>query len=367
MTTLLLCGIGWLAGWLVGWSRRMPLDAASPSTEAPARISVVVPARNEANRIGPLLAGLSQPQGNIELVVVDDGSTDETAAIAAAAGGRVLRVERPAGWTGKAWACWSGALATNGDVLVFLDADTVPTSSAIRSLASRATETGGLVSLQPRHRAVRWHEQLSALPNLVAVMGAGTGPVRRGSRWRGPAAFGMAMAIPRGAYMTAGGHSVRPAAVIDDLALATTVHDAGLSVETWCGGADVSVRMYGEGLGQLVRGWVKNFSAGARSIPILRTAAVSIWVAALVGACITLMSAAVSGHVGIMPILVYAAFAVQTSILATRVGTFGRATLLALPVQVVTFVGLFVASAAGTLLRRSVSWRGRSIEVGAVR
>ena len=367
MTTLLLCGIGWFAGWLVGWSRRMPAATAATSTEPPARISVVVPARNEADRIGPLLAGLPPTDGDIELIVVDDGSTDETAAIAAAAGARVLRVERSPGWTGKAWACWSGAQAADGDVLVFLDADTVPTASAIRSLTRRATETGGLVSMQPRHQVVRWHEHLSAVPNLVAVMGAGTGPVRRGSRWRGPAAFGMAMAIPRRGYLTAGGHSVNPAAVIDDLALATTVHDAGLPVETWCGGAEVSVRMYGEGLGHLVRGWVKNLSAGARSIPILRTGAVSVWVAALVGACITLISAVASGHVGITPVLIYAAFAVQTSILATRLGTFGSATLLALPVLVLTFVGLFVASAVGALLRRSVSWRGRPIEVGAVR
>ena len=357
----LMCAAGWLIGWLIGWSKRLP---ASDRADA-VSVTVIVPARNEAERIGPLLAVVAS--AGIDVIVVDDGSTDATAVLAAAAGATVAGVERAPGWTGKAWACWSGATAARGDVLVFLDADTVATPSAIRQLARRAAASGGLVSVQPHHRIARWHEYFSALPNLVAVMGAGTGRAPRGSRWRGPAAFGMAMAIPRRIYFDVGGHSVRPSAVIDDLALAATVHEAGAPVETWCGGADISVRMYAEGVGQLVRGWTKNLVAGARSIPILRTLAVTLWIATLAQSCVAMLTSLASGHVSAVATVVYLAFAVQASILAARVGSFGIGTLVALPVLTAGFMALFLASAVGSVFRKSVSWRGRAVEVGAMR
>ena len=358
---VLVCAAGWLIGWMVGWSKRLP---AAVGADAPS-VTVIVPARNEAGRIGPLLTEVAS--AGVDVIVVDDGSTDDTATLAASAGATVVAVERAPGWTGKAWACWSGATAARRDVLVFLDADTVATPPAIRQLATRAAASGGLVSVQPHHRIARWHEYFSALPNLVAVMGAGTGRVPRGSRWRGPAAFGMAMAIPRRIYFDVGGHSVRPSAVIDDLALAATVHEAGAPVETWCGGADISVRMYAEGVGQLVRGWTKNLVAGARSIPILRTLAVTLWIATLAQSCVAMLTSLASGHVSAVATVVYLAFAVQASILAARVGSFGIGTLIALPVLTAGFMALFLASAVGSVLRRSVSWRGRAVEVGAMR
>jgi len=360
-----VCAAGWVIGWITGWSRRLPATSERSGDRQRASVTVVVPARDEAARIGPLLAALAH--SSIDLLVVDDGSTDGTGELAASSGATVLRVDGAPGWTGKAWACWSGALSAQGEVLVFLDADTVATPTAIESLARRAQLTGGLVSMQPRHRARRWHEYFSALPNLVGVMGAGTGPVPRASKWRGPAAFGMAIAVPKPVYMNVGGHSANPAAVIDDIALATAVHEAGVPVETWCGGSDVSVRMYSEGVGQLVRGWMKNLAAGARTIPVLRTLAVSLWMTALSIACIAAVTSAVTGRLDLVIATVYTAFAVQASVLAARVGTFGIATLVALPVLTAGFVGLFVASAVGSLLRTSVSWRGRSVRVGAVR
>src|SRR5690606_25074133 len=101
------------------------------------RVSVVVPARDEAERLPRLLAALvaARPRPH-EVIVVDDGSADGTCEVAAAAGATVIRVERPAGWTGKAYACQRGADAAQGDVLVFLDADVEPAPDGIASLSA---------------------------------------------------------------------------------------------------------------------------------------------------------------------------------------------------------------------------------------
>jgi 4,4'-diaponeurosporenoate glycosyltransferase len=143
--SLALIAAGWSAGWiLAGRDRALP---PCPQGEA-ITVSVIVPARNEEGSLPHLLARLaSASPAPTEVLVVDDGSCDATAALAAAAGWRVLTVDPPEGWTGKAWACWQGAQAARGDVLVFLDADTEPGSGFVADLASAAIGVGGLVSV----------------------------------------------------------------------------------------------------------------------------------------------------------------------------------------------------------------------------
>lgn len=91
-------------------------------------ITVVIPAYNAAKTLGECLASLASQEevpGPVEIIVVDDGSTDETAAIAAAAGARVLRQERQ----GQAAARNVAIQSANGDILAFTDADCVPQSN----------------------------------------------------------------------------------------------------------------------------------------------------------------------------------------------------------------------------------------------
>ena len=85
---------------------------------------MVVPARDEANRIGPLLEAVIDAPGVAEVVVVDDESTDATAAIAAEAGAKVVAGRPlPSGWVGKAWALHQGIDVATGEWVVLLDAD----------------------------------------------------------------------------------------------------------------------------------------------------------------------------------------------------------------------------------------------------
>lgn len=355
-----LVAAGWAAGWLLaGPVRRLPAASNGPGMlggrgdpEAPTTVTIVIPARNEAPRIGALVGALAADRaaGGVEIVVVDDGSEDDTAAVARRAGATVLSAEPPPGWTGKSSACWQGASVAAGDVLVFLDADTEPAPGFVGRLADAANRAGGMVSVQPTHRVARLYERTSAVANVVALM-AGTGPSGTGRWWRGPVGFGPAIGVPRRVYLDAGGHESVAGEIAEDVALAHVLASRGVPVVALAdaGAGGIEYRMYPEGWRSLVQGWTKNLAAGAGQIPPLRAALIGLWIT---GALLAMWT------VPTRP-LGYVLFVVQFGALFRRAGRFGILTAVAYPLPLLVFVALFARSLARRLTRRPVVWRGR--------
>ncbi|MBO0748061.1 MAG: glycosyltransferase [Acidimicrobiaceae bacterium] len=353
-------GLVLTAGWLAGFAllARLPglTRRTGAHTDPEARLSVVIPARNEEGNLGRLLGSLARQRPSpAEVIVVDDRSSDATAGLARRAGATVLvGAETPPGWSGKCWACHQGAKAAEGSRLVFLDADVTLSPDALWRLVGEHDRRGGLVSVAPFHRTERGYERLSAVANLVALMGTGAFAVLPGS----PAmAFGPCMITGADDYRRVGGHAhpeVR-GEVAEDVALAGRFRALGLPVSVLAGREAVTFRMYPDGPRQLIEGWTRLLASGAERTPLVLRAAIGLWITAALTAASGLLHARRSRTA----LAWYGAFSLQMWWMLRRVGRFGPLSALAFPLPLSTFVALFARSAWHRLLGRPPIWRGR--------
>jgi 4,4'-diaponeurosporenoate glycosyltransferase len=361
-----VCTAGWLLGWWAFGRARRVADLPPPIAEGIGRtITVVIPARDEELSLGHLLSDLARDRPpDTQVVVVDDHSVDDTARIAASYDfvSVVTASDLPAGWTGKCWACHSAADLVPGGVLVFLDADVRLAPGALERIVEEQARSGGLVSVQPWHDTGRPYEQLSALFNVISVMGS-----EAGDRSEVNAAFGPVMVTSVAVYRTVGGHASVCDQVVEDLALARRYHDSGMGSRILLGIDGIRFRMYPAGLRQLVEGWTKNFASGASSTRRRRLLAVIAWVAALGTAAFALVDGVQGDAPLVVGVLLYAAFVAQLVVMFRQVGRFGPVTALVYPVLIVFFVVVFLRSLWLTYVRRAIRWRGRDIDVGAGR
>jgi glycosyltransferase involved in cell wall biosynthesis len=360
--------VRWLLGWLLWWHLRLALlpTEAVPLQHRSLRLSLLIPARNEATTLPHLLAALAlQTLLPHEVIVIDDHSTDGTAAAALAAAGQLpLRLitppPLPEGWCGKTWALHHGVQASSGEVLVFLDADTEPAPSFLESLLARWQQLGGLVSVQPYHRTERLVEQLSLLFNLVGLLAVPLGPSCG-------VAFGPAMVTSRIDYDRSGGHGAVAAQVVEDWFLAHCYERAGLPVSAFAGCGQMAYRMYPGGLRDMVLGFNKNFATAAGEVRWPWMLAVLLWLSGLFWAAWCLPAALLGwplvGSDGLAPnLLIYGAFALQLLVLTRRVGRFGWVNLL-FPLPVLFFLGVFLLAIIN-LKRGHVRWKGRTVATG---
>ena len=351
--------VGWMIGWVLLW--RLPALSLPRRDQSRPPVTIVVPARNEADRIPLLLASLAaQSIPADQVVVVDDDSSDDTAALAAGfAGVEVISSPPlPEGWAGKPWACTAGVSAARNEILVFLDADVELAPEGLDALVTSWDEHGGLLSVQPRHQIHGAIESLSLPFNVVSMMGLGIGsliPPRR--EW---GAAGPCLVTSRSDYDCVGGHGAVAGEVAEDLALAEQYGAAGLPVTCFGGGDVVRFRMY-RNLRGMVEGWSKNLATGARRTPAVRSVAVGLWLTALLTMVLHLVDGSAGGNTWVWA-ATYGAGAIQFTALGRRVGRFGPAGLL-WPALLVFFVSVFALSAVRTVVFRQVRWSGRQIAV----
>ncbi len=369
--------LGWFAGWwLLARVPRLTRAEGGSSLGDPASlssVSVLIPARDEARNLPHLLASLSdQTATPLEVIVIDDGSVDDTAAVAREFGARVLNsAPLPEGWTGKSWACAQGADAALGTVLVFLDADVRLLPGGLAAVVDAQRRTGGLLSVQPYHRMERPYERLSAVFNTIAVMGVGIAGLGRDGRAHG--AFGPCVVCSAEDYRQVGGHGAVRDEILEDLALGRVFAEAGLAVRGAGGQSTVEFRMYPQGLGQLVEGWSKNMASGSTRIGWVRLLATIVWVCGAMSASAEMVQwllgvgSASTGDVWVG----YLLFAVQLATMWRQLGNFGWWPVMAYPVPFAAFALVFFDSLWLTVVRRRVRWRGRTIPLperrGAVR
>lgn len=361
---LVLLLIGWVAGWWL--LARVPRLGGAAGDVDPALtadgVSVIIPARDEAANLPHLLASLAgQDPAPTEIIVVDDGSTDGTGEVARDLGATVVEsLPLPEGWTGKSWACTQGADAASGETLVFLDADTRLLPGGLAAILSALRRHGGVLSVQPYHRMERVYERLSAVFNVISVMGVGIATPGRSGVARG--AFGPCLACGADDYARVGGHGAVADEILEDLALGRVFAESGLPVRGAGGRGTIEYRMYPDGPGQLVEGWSKNMASGSASVGVVRLVATILWVSGAAASSVDLVSwLAGSGSNAAGVWLVWAAFALQFGVMLRQLGNFGVWVALLYPLAFAAFVLVFVDSLWLTVVRRRVRWRGRTV------
>lgn len=348
----------------------------APPTPAP-RVSVILPARNEATNIGPCLRSLRDSTWpDLDIVVVDDHSTDGTGALAREAAGNDPRVriveapDLPNGWFGKQWACAVGAKAATGELLLFTDADTRHAPALVtRMVRLRARRGAELLSVAGRQdTGTVWEAAVQPSVFLLLVMRYGaTRQLERARRPESVVANGQCFMLSRAAYDALGGHATVRAFVAEDLMMAQAVHRQGGRISLGFGVTQLRTRMY-EGLGPLVRGWRKNVFAGGRHAigdglaralyPLLL---LSFPLAVLVPMAVLLWQAAVGGDLTTSSSAVWAMLATAgvlgAFVVANRAnGDTGWRALLAPLGAAVLLVICLQAIARGD----AVEWKGRA-------
>jgi 4,4'-diaponeurosporenoate glycosyltransferase len=329
------------------------------------RISIIVPARNEEERIGPLLRSLGrQTRPAHEVVVVDDESSDATAAVAEELGARVVSGQPvPDGWTGKTWACWQGAQRSSGEVFIFLDADTWLEDDGLERIVRTFQGRGGLLTVQPYHVTHEPYEQLSAMFNIVLMAGMNAfTPL--GDRLKPAGGFGPCLVCSKRDYFAMGGHSAVASEVLEDLAIGRLFRRHAFRVSCYGGRGAINFRMYPGGLGQLVQGWSKGFASGATSIRVVFLALVVAWITG----CFAATSGVVTSMVRSMPatglwLALYGLYAWEIHWMLRRVGRFRWWTSVLYPVPLLFFAVIMLRSMVMTQVLRQVTWRGRKVRV----
>lgn len=346
--------------------RRLPERAQPVRAE---RVSVLLPVRNEAHRLDPCLDALRDQRDvdDLEIVVIDDGSTDGTDAVLARIAASDPRItviggrdggEPPAGWRGKPWACHRLAQAATGSVLVFVDADVVLQPYAVAA-AVRELRAGGwsLVSPYPRQVAITLAERITQ--PLVTWYWISIVPMALAtSRSRVfTAAIGQFLVFDTADYRAAGGHAAVADAVVDDIAIAQLMKAHGFRTAPMDGTAVASCRMY-ESVDEVWEGYGKSLWTVFDSTPnALAAAGGLLWLYVLpplLGAVSRDRRTRAWGLLG------YAAGVAGRMLVARRTGERVLPDPLAHPVSAGAYATLIVAS----LVRRrwgSLSWKGRAI------
>jgi chlorobactene glucosyltransferase len=217
------------------------------------RVSILVPARNEEDNIATCISGLlSQNYHDFQLIVLDDNSTDKTLQIVkefALNDQRLKYIEGqplPLDWLGKHWACHQLAQEADGELLLFVDADTIHRPDMLScAVSAMLGENAALISALPHQIVVTWSEMLS-IPAFYLGMLCGV-PMELTRLQRNPLLFaclGQFLMFRRGAYDAAGGYAAVRQNVVDDLAIGRRIHAMGLRYRLLDGNGQVSCRMY---------------------------------------------------------------------------------------------------------------------------
>jgi len=370
MHAIALIGLGcWVAALLNTVLNLLLVRRLRPRPSAAGEgplVSIVIPARNEERGIEQAIrAFLKQEYGPLEIIVVNDRSSDATGPILErlSADDQRIRVvlgePPPAGWLGKPWALEQGTRRARGELLLLVDADILYAPHAVAALVAEVRQSGvALVAVLPQVEMQGFWEHV-AMP-MLAVAFFTLLPSWLANRTRIPrlaVGGGAGMMVRRDAYEAAGGHAAINDYVVDDIGLARLVRKHGERTLALRADHLVRMRMY-HGGSEILNGFTKNmFSALGRNYAVA-----AAWIA--IGFFCNLLPYALA-FTGDPLSLVTVGL-----ITLTRVLMFGSlhyrldSAILGHPLMMLFWARVLGRSMWRTGVKSQVEWRGRTYGIG---
>jgi cellulose synthase/poly-beta-1,6-N-acetylglucosamine synthase-like glycosyltransferase len=353
-----------VALWQMRWARRLPnLSAAST-----AGCSVIIAARDEEARIENTVRRLLAQTGiDLELVVVDDRSQDQTPKILEQLAREDSRVQikrvdaLPAGWLGKCHACHIGAGAATREWILFTDADCWLKPDAIsRAIAVANHEGVDHITLAPGIVAHSVWTQSWHLLFLVSVLGWIAGVNRdRPKAYIGIGAFNLVRAS---VYKKFGGYEALRLTVLDDVKFGRLVRRAGKRTRAFLGMDDVECH-WGTSIRSMIKIMEKNYFAAVDfRLPIVIAGVTFVALLCCVVVAGLLSGTAAGFAAGVSPLLII----VPSAALAKRLG-WPPTSALATPLMIPVFWYALINSTFVTLRQGGVRWRDTFYPLKALR
>lgn len=357
---------------------------ADPLPDPGVALSIVVPARDEAANIERCLRAALAVRwaGPLEVVVVDDRSTDGTGAILArlaAADARVKVVagrDPPPGWLGKPHALHVAQAAAAGDWLLFIDADVTLEVEGPARLIGRAVAQGAQMASGLGRLEVHTFWERVVQTRIGAVI-AGGNPLPKVNDPEHPQAManGQCLLFSRAAYDQLGGHEAIRSSVLDDVDFAKRAKALKVPYRLYFAPGVFACRMY-TGLREIWHGWTKNlfpaldYRWSATLIVAALIFASSLLPFVLLAKNLALLAAAPAGGAGAVSPLVLGleAFAVALILATDAIGHHKHGYRWGLfwtfPLGLAVVVALFLNSAWRISSGRGALWKGRVVEAG---
>ena len=357
------------------------VEPAPPPADA-SPITVCVPARNEERNIRACVESiLAQDYPNLEVVVLDDRSTDRTPDILqqlSAADGRLQVLhgaELPEGWAGKPHALFQASAAARGAWLCFVDADTFLSPAALSSCYAKALSTNADMFTIMTFQILGSFWEKTVMPIVMTALSVGFSPRKvNDPGTRDAIANGQFILIKRSVYDAIGGHERVRDQIVEDKAIAEQVKWNGYRLIVANGYAVARTRMY-TSLPEMWEGWTKNIYLGLSDRPSL----------ALLGAFGALLALVAALILPIWPLLGLfsylqgggwlAAATIAESLLLWTVVLRARARVasgmgispwyaLTLPLGAGVFAAMMFTSTWRVLSGQGVTWKGRKYRQG---
>ena len=328
------------------------------------KVTIILPVRNEAKRIIPALESLRKLEyPDLEIIVVDGSSDDDTKAIASRYNFTVIDEGKlPNGWIGKVWGCWVGAEQATGDILLFTDADVKHRTDSLKLCVNHmlSNNIDALTLLTNQEAKSFWERTMSVVLFMIFIASGGARKTRDPNSPIS-VANGQYFIFRRDCYFSIGGHKTVYNNIVEDVALAFELKKHGKKFEVISEPSIASTRMYQGGLPEMWEGWTKNMYRGALLFgPVQQLAALTILLWGL-GAPLIIIS---GFTINTLPVIAlgligYLTLVITLNTFSRMIGEYPWYYSIIYPVGMTFFVFAFVYSCMRDMTGMGAVWRGR--------